>query len=225
MFTDYPTYSMYRNLKLISPIMRGEDVWAVQSGLIELGLSLPKYGADGFFGSETSQAITAAQKKFGLYVDGICGGQTQRAMALKLVERVNLKYGIPKGALKGQVEHESSYRFGAYSAPHEDGKWDAGLCQENLDEFSAKDAYDPAAALDDLGDRIRGHYNYFAGLSEHRRWALAQGSWNAPAYACYYAKLEGATQVAETDCAKPPTQADADKFNTYVASVTAYLEV
>lgn len=43
----------------------GDDVKAVQQALMALGYSLPKYGADGDFGSETQKAVKAWQKATG----------------------------------------------------------------------------------------------------------------------------------------------------------------
>ena len=55
---------------------KGDDVKTLQEGLLKLGFSLPKYGADGDFGSETLAAVKAFQTANGLTVDGICGPAT-----------------------------------------------------------------------------------------------------------------------------------------------------
>lgn len=52
---------------------RGTDVKFLQSMLLQLGEKLPKYGADGDFGSETETAVKSFQKKNKLEVDGIVG--------------------------------------------------------------------------------------------------------------------------------------------------------
>lgn len=49
----------------------GDDVKELQNDLLKLGYSLPKYGADGDFGSETVKAVKAFQKEYGLPVDGV----------------------------------------------------------------------------------------------------------------------------------------------------------
>jgi len=49
----------------------GEDVKQVQLALLSLGYSLPKYGADGDFGSETEKAVKAWQKDNGMPVTGV----------------------------------------------------------------------------------------------------------------------------------------------------------
>ena len=55
---------------------KGEDVKTMQTALLMLGYSLPKYGADGDFGSETLAALKAFQAANGMTVDGICGPAT-----------------------------------------------------------------------------------------------------------------------------------------------------
>ncbi|WP_186578034.1 peptidoglycan-binding protein [Aquibacillus kalidii] len=56
----------------------GTEVKVLQNRLIELGYKLPKYGADGDFGSETLAAVKQFQKDQGITVDGIVGSVTQK---------------------------------------------------------------------------------------------------------------------------------------------------
>lgn len=67
-----------------APVLRkgsqGEEVRALQERLLKLGYNLPRFGADGKFGSETEQAVKAFQARTGLSADGICGEQTNAAM-------------------------------------------------------------------------------------------------------------------------------------------------
>ena len=42
--------------------------------------SLPKYGADGEFGSETEKALKAFQRKIGIKQDGLYGSETHQAL-------------------------------------------------------------------------------------------------------------------------------------------------
>ena len=49
----------------------GEDVKELQSDLMQLGYALPRYGADGDFGSETETAVKKFQSDKGLPVNGI----------------------------------------------------------------------------------------------------------------------------------------------------------
>lgn len=68
-----PTISKNRNSK-------HSVVRIVQSHLINLGYSMPKYGADGIFGSETETAVKQFQKDKGLTSDGIIGHATWRKL-------------------------------------------------------------------------------------------------------------------------------------------------
>lgn len=54
----------------------GDDVQYLQNKLIEKGYSLPKYGADSFFGDETESAVRQLQSDAGIDVDGMCGDNT-----------------------------------------------------------------------------------------------------------------------------------------------------
>ena len=55
---------------------KGELVTMMQELLMKAGEKLPKFGADGDFGSETLKAVKSFQKKHGLVVDGIVGPKT-----------------------------------------------------------------------------------------------------------------------------------------------------
>lgn len=50
---------------------KGEDVKELQKALLSLGYTLPKYGADGDFGSETEKAVKLFQTANGLVADGV----------------------------------------------------------------------------------------------------------------------------------------------------------
>ena len=52
---------------------KGTDVKTLQELLLQLGFSLPKYGADGSFGTETQSALKAFQSRAGIKADGIYG--------------------------------------------------------------------------------------------------------------------------------------------------------
>ncbi len=60
--------------------MVGEDVKKLQEHLMKLGYELPKYGADGEYGSETVKAVKAFQADMGLAADGVAGEMTLAAL-------------------------------------------------------------------------------------------------------------------------------------------------
>jgi peptidoglycan hydrolase-like protein with peptidoglycan-binding domain len=55
---------------------QGDDVEYIQDKLLEKGYALPTYGADGYYGGETEDAIRQLQADAGIGVDGICGDET-----------------------------------------------------------------------------------------------------------------------------------------------------
>lgn len=63
---------------------KGEDVEELQRDLIKLGYSLPKYGADGDFGSETEKAVKAFQLDHGLLADGVMQEDDFKALTAAL---------------------------------------------------------------------------------------------------------------------------------------------
>ncbi len=59
---------------------KGSDVKAMQEFLLQLEYSLPRYGADGKFGTETEAALKVFQKKASIKQDGIYGSETHQAL-------------------------------------------------------------------------------------------------------------------------------------------------
>jgi len=221
MFTGFPAYPRFRTLHLTNPMQRGEDVYALQTALNEAGYNSGT--ADGILGSRTSAAIHRAQVDLNLLDDGKAGGLTQRALALSLAGRVARVTGVPANAFKGQLELESGYWLGNYSPLRADGTYDAGVCQRNTKFTSPQVGFDASKSIMALGDEVKKHYDLFLGVSgAKRRWALAQGAWNAPAFACYIAREEGATQVTAGMTLKPSAEARAT-FEEYVANASVYL--
>lgn len=70
------SWELCRLLKKASPLMKGEDVQAVQQALISKGYSCGASGTDGQFGAGTEKAVKAFQKANGLAADGIVGQNT-----------------------------------------------------------------------------------------------------------------------------------------------------
>lgn len=66
--------------RILKKGMSGNDVKELQNRLIALGYSLPKYGADGDYGTETVNAVKAFQKDKGLTVDGEFGPKSLAAL-------------------------------------------------------------------------------------------------------------------------------------------------
>ncbi|MCI2423995.1 N-acetylmuramoyl-L-alanine amidase [Saccharopolyspora sp. K220] len=63
---------------LVSKPISGDDVFALQERLLELGYDAGR--PDGIFGRETEQALRSFQRDYGLNSDGICGPGTLRAL-------------------------------------------------------------------------------------------------------------------------------------------------
>lgn len=74
-----------RTIKLTEPMMSGNDVKWIQYHLIRLGFlpaknSKGKSNIDGIYGNGTRAAVMAAQKHYGIKVDGIVGADTRMAI-------------------------------------------------------------------------------------------------------------------------------------------------
>jgi hypothetical protein len=141
---------------------------------------------------------------------------------MRLGQAAQHGWRLPDGAMKGQLGHESGFRLGNYSDLRSDGSFDAGVAQRNTAHTPAKQGFDVPGSITALAKLVRGHWDLFAGVKGTRRWALAQGAWNAPAFACWLAREEGAVDVPRALCARPGTTARRT-FEEYVASVSAYL--
>ncbi|OIJ10112.1 hypothetical protein BKP35_13425 [Anaerobacillus arseniciselenatis] len=55
---------------------KGDAVKKLQEDLMKVGEELPRFGADGDFGTETETAVKSFQEKHGLTIDGIAGPKT-----------------------------------------------------------------------------------------------------------------------------------------------------
>ncbi|WP_158879685.1 N-acetylmuramoyl-L-alanine amidase [Amycolatopsis anabasis] len=63
---------------LISSPVHGDDVFALQDRLTELGYDAGR--PDGVFGPQTERALRNFQRDYGMVIDGICGAATVRAL-------------------------------------------------------------------------------------------------------------------------------------------------
>lgn len=223
MFDAYPSYDKYRTLEQKTPSMKGEDVYALQTALNECGF--PCGEADGVLGPMTDRAIREAQRELHLVVDGKAGGATQKTLALRIASKVATEKRVRYDALMGQIEHESGYRLGIYSPQRDDGSYDAGVVQRNTNFTAPFVGFDCDKSISALADNTKKHFDLFAGVSPvRRRWELAQAAWNAPAFACYIAKEEGATAVSTRMTLRPSAESR-KTLEAYIDAVSKYLQV
>ena len=221
MFTSRPTYDIFRTLKLTDPFQRGEDVYALQTAIVGLGVDVD---TDGILGPATSKAIKTVQDKLNITVDGLAGGGTQTAIVRREANAARGNHNLPVGLTFGQISHESSCRLGIYTPTYADGSWDVGATQRNSALYDIKESFTVPFVIDFLGAYERSYYDKFAGVKDTaRRWALAAGAWNRPAYAGWIANEEGA-HVPRSNT-KQPTTAQRVSLEAYMASATAFLEL
>jgi hypothetical protein len=222
MFTRYPSYNYFRTLRLQKPVLTGEDVYALQLALRErTGADLR---IDGSLGTKTEEAIVEAQGLMTIEVDGLAGQETQTRLAQYIVatNEKNHSPRVPRSLAKGTIHTESGGLLGAFSPQRNNGSYDAGIVQRNTELTDPRHGFDPIESLQVYVSRTRLYWTEFDGLSLVRRWALAAGSWNAPAFACFIAREEGAKGVGSFDCADPGPAREV--FEQYVQSVSAYYE-
>ncbi len=67
-----------RLLMLVAPNLRGDDVAELQASMARLGFDSGR--VDGIFGPGTKRALEDFQHNCGLYVDGVCGADSVRAL-------------------------------------------------------------------------------------------------------------------------------------------------
>ena len=220
MFDAYPQYGRYRTLRLSDPQMRGEDVFALQTAMHALGAD-PGI-ADGILGPKTAAAIKRTQTTLMVTVDGLAGGQTQTALVRYLSDRARTKYSLPTGLVFGQLNHESGCRVGNYSPQRPDGHYDAGVAQRNTKHTEPRDGFTVPESIDACGRNLRLYFDKYNGVPTRRRWGLAAAAWNAPAYANWIARDEGATRVTKQETLEPGATARAT-LEQYIVSVAAFM--
>lgn len=174
----------YRSLRRTDPMLRGWDVYALQT-------AFPGISSDGYFGDETHEAIVYFQRHVGLKDDGIAGPVTQRGIGLSYMRPVQKQHKTPIGLMRGQINHESAFLLGNHSPSYVRSgvtRYDMGICQFSTlatDEDAAR-AFSVIPSVRELGAHLRrkkDEYYGQPGARRHKRaWKLAAGSWNAPAW-------------------------------------------
>jgi hypothetical protein len=235
MFTSYPTYDRYRTLKLTTDKTPYEDVYSLQTALDALLTTV--IVADGVFGPITDKGVRDAQKLLGITVDGLAGGGTQQALVKREANQARDDHNLPYGLVFGQLSHESGCRVGNYSPIRDDGSWDAGVAQRNTNFYDTKESHNVPYVIDFLGEYLAAYHRLYSGVTdEQRRWELASGSWNAPAYAGRLAADEGATvtsvkpswwpaRIPYTGKAKSIPDSARLKIESYMDSATAFMKL
>ncbi len=144
-------------------LMAGDDVYALQGRLLDLGFKVGRL--DGFFGPETEGGVRDFQRNFGIPPDGTCGPAT-----LKALTRLS---PMVKGGAPNALRAEESIRE---AGPHLGGKTvviDVGR-GHNLPEEHASVS---DAILHDLAQRVEGRL-VAIGVQAYLttpRWAHAPG--------------------------------------------------
>jgi hypothetical protein len=111
----------------------GIVVWALQRQCQRL-VSEPGQ-ADGVFGRNTETAVIMLQGLLGVEADGICGYQTQKALARYFADRAT---GLPRDMLLSLMSYESSCLLGAVNW-HSEGGVDCGVTQRRVIEARLND--------------------------------------------------------------------------------------
>jgi hypothetical protein len=226
LFDGVPTYARNRSLSLaaLRDAEPAEDVYALQMALVECGFD--PGGNDGVFGIETDKAVRVAQRNYRLDVDGIAGGATQAKLTSVLCLKARAAHGLPSGLAYGQCMHESGCRLGIYSwIIRPGGFYDAGVAQLNTSIFPPAQGFDPAAGIEELSSNAREHFDLFDGVPTARRWKLAAGAHNAPAFACYLANREGADVPGSRLPRYTPSRQALEALEAYIASATALMKL
>ncbi len=224
---DAPGAYVYRPLKKDD---HGWDVYALQTGLREAGYNVGSSGADGWFGADVTTAVKAFQADRGLEVDGIAGILTQTYIIKVLAPLATAENRLPRNALKGQIEKESGNQLGNHSVEYSDGSFDVGVTQRNTKYHSYEDGFDVANSIDYLARHIRERFDAYSDPScierlrarglpltfSRRKWELAMGSWNRPAYANYLAGRPMSESLK-------PTASQLEWLEGYIDRVTCYI--
>lgn len=168
----------------------GQDVWALQLNLNNVGFTLI---TDGEYGTLTRKAVVTYQRDHGLTTDGIAGARTQKSLGLVNASGPQKQYSTPTGLLRGVIEGESNWGVGAVSPSHADGSRDLGWTQDNTpaellnDDATVRAAFDGKSSIGKTAKELRvqkDRYYGQAGAKTHElawHYAVLHHNWQAAA--------------------------------------------
>ncbi len=111
---------------------KGPDVVILQLALLDAGHALPRFGADGDFGSETRNAVIEFQRAQGLQDDGIVGPRTMEVLdALFTVGPVIAPHCNNPGVARNVQLQPVFFRCGANDADPTGGSYFTQLTKAN----------------------------------------------------------------------------------------------
>lgn len=168
---------------------QGIAVWALQRALNAQGYGLLE---DGLFGDSTDWAVREFQRKNNLTVDGIFGRGSSAVLAVKLAAKPT---DVPKGLIRGAVEHESGNWIAAVNWTVAGGV-DCGYLQRRVydadlnNQAVIRRAFDGEYQVGLLANQLEDRHNAFFGRpgaqTHERAWRLAMLNHNYPFAATEY---------------------------------------
>lgn len=183
---------MTRDLHLTSPLLKGDDVLAVQQRLLALGF---KPGAcDGEFGPATSSAIAAFQRAAGLKADGWVGQVTRGALAgdaphaeRRVVHKLQADGTVTEEPTPGEralaeaLKHLGAAESPAGSNRQQFGEW-FGVNDVPWNAIFVSYCFSVGAGVT-LGKGYKGAGGYLKGMTyvpAVEAWLQASGCWIGP---------------------------------------------
>lgn len=161
---------------------------AVNLGVKAIQNRINSYGegylpVDGKYGSVTAEGVKWLQAKYGLYVDGVVGPATAKAMWRDLLIWFGGVYHAPASQLYGFMMLESVADPGAvgFTTPS-----DRGLSQINENahpDITDEQAFDPVFAIDYTAKRLQDARIKYSGKSSELKNYCAIAQHNSPLWA------------------------------------------